>query len=175
MNTSNVHENGPSNGSETLSLRAAADLVGVSPSTLHKHRKRLLDAGSTRSGNPPKWSITVEQLERAGWLVRTPSEQSHPFEETPPRTDENAVDWRELFKSERERAERAEAALAEERRRVDGLTSALVMAVRQLEASPSKPPEDVNSSWTVDDSSDVSGSDSSSRPSLFRRLFRRGS
>lgn len=172
MNASNVHENAISNDSETLSMRAAADLVGVSPSTLHKHRQRLLDAGSTRSGNPPKWAITVEQLERAGWLVRTPNEHSRTFEETPPRTDENAVNWRELFNSERERAERAEVALAEERRRVDGLTSALVMAVRQLEALPSKGSEDVSSdSWIVSETSDVPES-VSARPSFFRRLFR---
>lgn len=86
-NTANTSGNTQGNTSETLSLRAAAELAGVSPSTLSKKRNRLLNAGARMAGTPPRWSITVDQLERAGWPVRVSSERV----ETPPETPLNGL------------------------------------------------------------------------------------
>lgn len=143
MNTSNIHGNTDANASETLSLRAAAALVGVAPSTLSKHAERLLEAGARRVGSPPRWEIKRKHLERAGWLIGEHRERSHEQSETFAETPQASalVDWKQLFESERARAERAEAALETERRRIDGLTGALVMAVRQLEAQNNAAPE----------------------------------
>lgn len=144
----------PDTPDETLSIRQAARLAETSPATIQRHADALLTAGATREGDPPRWQIKREHLEAVGLLGVSEGRIAERIEErvryTPDTASDTAAetvrdtgpDWKALWEAERRRAERAEDALVEERRRIDQLAGSLMMAMREIEAGRRSAEED---------------------------------
>lgn len=130
----------------TFTLKRAAEVAGVSPSTLRRHKELLRGHGATISENG--WQVPMSALVASGLMRRTtPPDESKQSPRGPESATEDPVQER-LRELERETLElRHRAELAEERQRAAEAVArergeALEdtrMAMRMLTAVPSAP------------------------------------